>query len=74
MPAGSVALADNQTAVYSTVSPGGWQIIGRSPAQLLRWDQNPPMSINVGDTVRFEALTRAQYLNRYYRGGFKCAN
>ena len=53
VPAGSVALAGEQTAVYPLESPGGWQLIGRTSAVL--WDprRDPPASIQPGDAVRF---------------------
>jgi inhibitor of KinA len=53
VPAGSVGLAGEMTAVYPTESPGGWQLIGRTEAVL--WDprRSPPASLQPGDAVRF---------------------
>lgn len=53
VPAGSVALAGEQTAVYPLESPGGWQLIGRTATVL--WDVrlDPPARIQPGDAVRF---------------------
>ncbi|HEX7949539.1 MAG TPA: 5-oxoprolinase subunit PxpB [Candidatus Limnocylindrales bacterium] len=53
VPAGSVGLAGEQTAVYPLESPGGWQLIGRTSAVL--WDarRDPPARIRPGDAVRF---------------------
>lgn len=53
VPAGSVALAGEQTAVYPLESPGGWQLIGRTSVVL--WDprRDPPARIQPGDAVRF---------------------
>jgi allophanate hydrolase subunit 1 len=53
VPAGSVALAGEQTAVYPLESPGGWQLIGRTSVAL--WDprRDPPARIQPGDAVRF---------------------
>ena len=53
VPAGSVGLAGEQTAVYPLGSPGGWQLIGRTAAVL--WDprSDPPARIQPGDAVRF---------------------
>jgi biotin-dependent carboxylase-like uncharacterized protein len=53
VPAGSVALAGRQTAIYPAVSPGGWQIIGRTSARLFDPMAVPPASIQAGDRVRF---------------------
>lgn len=63
--AGSVGIADAQTAVYPRVSPGGWQVIGRSPATLFEPDKNPADAalLNVGDRVRFRAISRDEFLS-----------
>ena len=56
IPAGSVAIAEQQTAVYPNESPGGWHIIGYSP---MRWfdSSNDPMTpLQVGDQVRFVVI------------------
>ncbi|MCC2615365.1 allophanate hydrolase subunit 1 [Aestuariibacter halophilus] len=57
VPAGAVAIADRQTAIYPTQSPGGWNIIGRCPVTLFNAGRNPPALLRVGDTVRFKAIT-----------------
>lgn len=53
--AGSVAIADRQTAVYPTATPGGWQIIGHCPIPLM------PQWSKVGDLVRFVAVDEDVY-------------
>lgn len=53
VPAGSVAIADGQTAVYPFDSPGGWQLIGRTDAHMFDADRDPPNLIQPGDRVRF---------------------
>lgn len=62
VPAGSVALADRQTAVYPTASPGGWQLLGRCPLPLFSLDSQPVMPFAVGDQVQFMPIERAEYL------------
>lgn len=62
VPAGSVAIADRQTAVYPAASPGGWNLIGRCPLPMFDPDARPPMPMAVGDRVRFESIDRARYL------------
>jgi KipI family sensor histidine kinase inhibitor len=62
VPAGSVAIADRQTAVYPSASPGGWRIIGRCPTTLFAIEEQPPNRINVGDRVIFEAIDRERFL------------
>ncbi|MGD9589830.1 MAG: 5-oxoprolinase subunit PxpB [Pyrinomonadaceae bacterium] len=53
VPAGSVAIAGNQTGVYPSVSPGGWNIIGRTDIPLLTEDERSPCFFRPGDRVRF---------------------
>jgi KipI family sensor histidine kinase inhibitor len=57
VPAGSVAIAGGQTGVYPSVTPGGWNIIGRTP--LLPFDprRSEPFLFKPGDLVRFRPLT-----------------
>lgn len=62
VPQGSVAIAEQQTAVYPSVTPGGWQILGRTPIQLVDWQSDSLALIEVGDTVRFEPISRADFL------------
>lgn len=62
VPAGSVAIADRQTAVYPGVSPGGWHLLGRCPVPLFDADATPPARLRAGDTVRFTPIARADYL------------
>jgi KipI family sensor histidine kinase inhibitor len=54
--AGSVAIADGQTAVYPLDSPGGWRLIGRSEARLFDPSADPPTLIRAGDRIRFVPL------------------
>lgn len=53
VPAGSVALADEFSAVYPRASPGGWQLIGRTDAVLFDVDRDPPALVPPGARVRF---------------------
>lgn len=62
VPVGSVALAENQTAVYPSVTPGGWQIIGRTPVNLIDWGSENLALIAMGDSVRFEPISRDEFL------------
>jgi len=62
VPVGSVAIAENQTAVYPSVTPGGWQIIGRTPVNLIDWGSENLALIAMGDAVRFEAISRDEFL------------
>jgi KipI family sensor histidine kinase inhibitor len=53
VPAGSVGIAGMQTGIYPRDSPGGWQIIGRTPMRLFDQDRVPPALLSPGDTVTF---------------------
>jgi KipI family sensor histidine kinase inhibitor len=53
VPAGSLAIAGEFTAVYPAASPGGWRLIGRAVADVWRVDREPPALIAPGDRVRF---------------------
>jgi inhibitor of KinA len=59
---GSVGIAGNQTGVYPLASPGGWQIIGKTPLTLFDPD-NPsrPALLSQGDQVKFSPITKAEF-------------
>ncbi len=61
VPAGAVAIAEHQTAVYPQVSPGGWWLIGRCPLVLFDTQAEPPGLLAVGDRVRFEPISAADF-------------
>ncbi len=56
VPAGSVAIANDQTGIYPIRSPGGWHVIGRTEVTLFDPCQEPPALLRAGDYVRFVAL------------------
>ncbi len=53
VPAGSVAIANEFTGVYPTVSPGGWHILGRTTAAMFDVERSKPALVMAGDRVRF---------------------
>jgi inhibitor of KinA len=53
VPRGSVGIAQNQTGIYPVESPGGWQIIGRTPLKLFDPAKWPPTPLEMGDLVKF---------------------
>lgn len=61
VPAGSVAIADRQTSAYPQISPGGWNLIGRTSERLFDRHREGFSLLRVGDRVRFEAVSRAQF-------------
>ena len=56
IPAGSVGIAGTQTGIYPLATPGGWQLIGRTPLALFRPDETPPTLLRAGDQVRFRPI------------------
>lgn len=56
IPAGSVGIADKQTGIYPSESPGGWRLIGKTPLTLFDHTQNPPSLIIPGNLIRFVPL------------------
>ena len=61
VPAGSVGIGGEQTGVYPLDTPGGWQIIGRTPLQLFKPDASPPSLLNAGDVVRFVSISAQEF-------------
>lgn len=61
VPVGSVGIGGRQTGVYPIAIPGGWRLIGRSPARLFAADAQPPSLLQAGDRVRFTPISRAEY-------------
>ncbi|WP_185969031.1 5-oxoprolinase subunit PxpB [Carboxylicivirga sp. M1479] len=59
--AGAVGIAGNQTGIYPIVSPGGWQIIGQTPLQMFAPDREPPVLVQSGDYIQFEAISEQEY-------------
>lgn len=62
VPAGSVAIADSQTAVYPSNSPGGWHIIGNCPISLFDIKNKPISPFKIGDRVKFNAISYQQFV------------
>ncbi|ARK28589.1 5-oxoprolinase subunit PxpB [Halalkalibacter krulwichiae] len=61
MPAGSVGIGGSQTGIYPISTPGGWQIIGKTPFELFRPHHQFPSLLQAGDTVRFQPISRERY-------------
>jgi KipI family sensor histidine kinase inhibitor len=62
VPRGAVGIADRQTAVYPAVSPGGWNLIGLCPQRMFDPAASPTMPVAVGDRVKFDAISRDEFL------------
>ena len=61
VPEGSVGIAKNQTGVYPIASPGGWQLIGRTPLKLFLPEQENPILYQAGDRIRFKPISTNEY-------------
>lgn len=61
VPAGSVGIADRQTGIYPTATPGGWQLIGRTPISIYRKGSTNPFLLKPGDLVRFRSIDRREF-------------
>ena len=57
VPAGSVGIANNQSCIYPQATPGGWNLIGRTPLSLFDPRRDPPVRLRAGDRVRFKGIT-----------------
>ncbi|MBU2976745.1 5-oxoprolinase subunit PxpB [Alteromonas sp. C1M14] len=61
VPAGAVAIADRQSAVYPSVSPGGWHLLGLSPMAMVDTTKAVAGRLQMGDEVTFFAIDEKQY-------------
>lgn len=61
IPAGSVGIAGSQTGIYPLETPGGWQIIGRTPLALFQPEQDPPVLLKSGQYIRFKVIDPSEY-------------
>jgi inhibitor of KinA len=59
--AGSVGIAGKQTGIYPLSSPGGWQIVGRTPMKLFDKEKESPTLIKSGDSVQFYSITKDEF-------------
>lgn len=61
VPPGSVGVSGLQSIVYNAASPGGWQLVGRSPALLFDLGRTPPVDYAAGDRIRFRPVAAAEW-------------
>ena len=66
IPKGSVAIAGNQTGIYNINSPGGWNIIGKTPLKLFNKSKIPPIDINQGDKIIFHEIKKEEFKNYWF--------
>ncbi|MDR2006741.1 MAG: 5-oxoprolinase subunit PxpB [Acidaminococcales bacterium] len=61
VPAGSVGIAASQTGVYPVDSPGGWQLIGRTPQRIFDKNRGKPFMVQPGDMIEFVPVGKEEY-------------
>jgi len=61
IPAGSAGIAGKQTGIYPIESPGGWQLIGRTPVKLYDPNRCKPVLLEAGDYIKFVAVDEKEY-------------
>ena len=75
IPAGSVGIAGGQTGIYPIDSPGGWQLIGRTPVRMYDAHRDVPILLDAGLHVKFFAVDEAEYkriLTLVEAGKYQC--
>ncbi|MFK7983339.1 MAG: 5-oxoprolinase subunit PxpB [Saprospiraceae bacterium] len=63
VPASSVGIAGFQTGIYPTTSPGGWQILGRTPLKIFNPQKANPFLFQAGDEVTFYPIAKEEFLS-----------
>lgn len=63
IPAQSVGIGGKQTGIYPIETPGGWQIIGRTPLRLFRPQMIPPSLLQAGDEIKFIPISAEEFIN-----------
>ena len=61
VPAGSVGIVDNLCVIYPNQSPGGWNIIGRTPQRMFDKNKKNPTFVNAGYSVKFKSISKKQF-------------
>ena len=61
VPQGTVGIANAQTGIYPIASPGGWQLIGRTPLKLFSPEKTNPFLYQTGDIIRFKPISTKTY-------------
>lgn len=61
VPPGSVGIGGAQTGIYPLATPGGWNLIGRTPEEIFRPAEHPPVLLRAGDRVKFRAITAEEF-------------
>ena len=62
VPQGSVAIANDHSAIYPQKSAGGWNVIGKTYLSLIDWKKKNPCLLQMGDIVKFESISKEEFL------------
>ncbi|UAA37280.1 5-oxoprolinase subunit PxpB [Paraneptunicella aestuarii] len=68
VPKGALAIAEGQTAIYPTDSPGGWHIIGHCPIPMFDLSSPDISRLSVGDRVKFQSVSQQEYQSLLKQG------
>ncbi len=63
IPSGSVGIAGSQTGIYPIETPGGWQLIGRTPLNLFTPSKKSPSLLQAGDKIKFTPISLNEFTN-----------
>lgn len=77
IPGGSVGIAGSQTGMYPIDSPGGWQLIGRTPVKLYDPNRADPILPRAGQYIKFRAIEQAEYdeiAKQVEAGSYECVS
>lgn len=77
IPGGSVGIAGSQTGVYPIDSPGGWQLIGRTPVKLYDPSRPEPILPRAGQYIKFRAIDQAEFdkiAQQVEQGTYECVS
>lgn len=64
IPSGSLGIAGSQTGIYPIETPGGWQLIGRTPLGLFQPEKEEPSLLQAGDRIKFNPISAEEYHHR----------
>ena len=61
VPKGSIGIADNMCGIYNIQSPGGWNILGRTPLSFFSIYNSPPIKIKPEDEIQFKKINKKEF-------------
>lgn len=62
VPSGSVGIVEKFCVIYPNESPGGWNIIGRTPIKLFFKDKKNPTLLNPGSKIKFRSISKKEFI------------